>query len=75
VITDLVVSMDDRFLCVTNSLYSTWDNQFYPGLRSWLLRVRGCLRRTRGILVARGRGSASTPNAISAEAPGERGPP
>jgi methanethiol oxidase len=24
---------------VTNSLYSTWDNQFYPGLRSWLLRV------------------------------------
>jgi hypothetical protein len=24
---------------VTNSLYSTWDNQFYPELRSWLLKV------------------------------------
>ena len=23
----------------SNSLYSTWDNQFYPGLESWLLRV------------------------------------
>ena len=33
------VSLDGRRLYVTNSLYSTWDNQFYPGLRSWLLRV------------------------------------
>jgi len=33
------LSMDGRRLYVTNSLYSTWDNQFYPGLRSWLLRV------------------------------------
>ena len=31
--------MDGRRLYVTNSLYSTWDNQFYPELRSWLLRV------------------------------------
>jgi hypothetical protein len=31
--------LDGRRLYVTNSLYSTWDNQFYPELRSWLLRV------------------------------------
>jgi methanethiol oxidase len=28
-----------RRLYVTNSLYSTWDNQFYPEMRSWLLHV------------------------------------
>ena len=33
------LSLDGRRLYVTNSLYSSWDNQFYPGLRSWLLRV------------------------------------
>jgi selenium-binding protein 1 len=36
------LSLDGRRLYVTNSLYSTWDNQFYPDLRSWLLRVN-CL--------------------------------
>ncbi len=35
----LQLSLDGKRLYVTNSLYSTWDNQFYPGLRSWLLRV------------------------------------
>lgn len=35
----LQLSMDGRRLYVTNSLYSTWDNQFYPGLRSWLLKI------------------------------------
>ena len=35
----LQLSLDGRRLYVTNSLYSTWDNQFYPGLSSWLLRV------------------------------------
>jgi selenium-binding protein 1 len=35
----LQLSLDARRLYATNSLYSTWDNQFYPGLRSWLLRV------------------------------------
>jgi selenium-binding protein 1 len=35
----LQLSYDGRRLYVTNSLYSTWDNQFYPQLRSWLLRV------------------------------------
>jgi selenium-binding protein 1 len=38
----LQLSFDGRRLYVSNSLYSTWDNQFYPGLRSWLLRVN-CL--------------------------------
>jgi methanethiol oxidase len=33
------LSLDGRRLYVTNSLYSSWDNQFYPGLRSWLLKV------------------------------------
>jgi methanethiol oxidase len=33
------LSLDGRRLYVTNSLYSTWDNQFYPGLRSWLMKV------------------------------------
>ena len=27
----LQLSLDGRRLYVTNSLYSTWDNQFYPG--------------------------------------------
>ena len=35
----LQLSFDGRRLYVTNSLYSTWDDQFYPGLRSWLLKV------------------------------------
>jgi selenium-binding protein 1 len=33
------LSYDGRRLYVTNSLYSTWDNQFYPELRSWLTRI------------------------------------
>ena len=35
----LQLSLDGRRIYVTNSLYSTWDDQFYPELRSWLLRV------------------------------------
>jgi selenium-binding protein 1 len=35
----LQLSLDGRRLYVTNSLYSTWDDQFYPELRSWLLRI------------------------------------
>jgi selenium-binding protein 1 len=35
----LQLSFDGRRLYVSNSLYSTWDNQFYPEMRSWLLRV------------------------------------
>ncbi len=35
----LQLSLDGRRLYVTNSLYSSWDNQFYPDLRSWLLKV------------------------------------
>jgi selenium-binding protein 1 len=35
----LQISMDGRRLYVTNSLYSTWDNQFYPGMKSWMLKI------------------------------------
>lgn len=38
----LQLSLDGRRLYVTNSLYSTWDNQFYPEIAkqgSWLLQV------------------------------------
>jgi selenium-binding protein 1 len=35
----LQLSYDGRRLYVTNSLYSTWDNQFYPELRSWLMKI------------------------------------
>jgi methanethiol oxidase len=35
----LQLSYDGRRLYVTNSLLSTWDNQFYPELRSYLLKV------------------------------------
>ena len=35
----LQLSLDGKRLYVTNSLHSTWDNQFYPELRSWLLKV------------------------------------
>ena len=35
----LQLSMDGRRLYVTNSLYSTWDNQFYPGMSSWMLKL------------------------------------
>jgi selenium-binding protein 1 len=36
----LQLSLDGRRLYVTNSLYSSWDDQFYPdGVRSWLLKI------------------------------------
>lgn len=35
----LQLSMDGRRLYVTNSLYSTWDNQFYPGMSPWMLKI------------------------------------
>jgi methanethiol oxidase len=38
----LQTSLDGDRVYVTNSLYSTWDNQFYPGIRGWMTRlVRG----------------------------------
>jgi selenium-binding protein 1 len=34
------VSRDGRRVYVTNSLYSTWDDQFYPaGLKGWMARI------------------------------------
>jgi selenium-binding protein 1 len=35
----LQLSLDGRRLYVTNSLYSTWDNQFYPNLESWMVKI------------------------------------
>jgi selenium-binding protein 1 len=35
----LQLSYDGRRLYVTNSLLSSWDNQFYPDLRSYLLKI------------------------------------
>ncbi len=33
------ISRDGRRLYVTNSLYSTWDDQFYPGLKGWMAKI------------------------------------
>ncbi|MFZ8840784.1 MAG: selenium-binding protein SBP56-related protein [Pyrobaculum sp.] len=33
------VSRDGRRVYITNSLYSSWDNQFYPGLRGWMAKI------------------------------------
>jgi selenium-binding protein 1 len=34
------ISRDGRRLYVTNSLYRTWDDQFYPdGVKGWLAKV------------------------------------
>jgi selenium-binding protein 1 len=35
----LQLSMDGQRLYVTSSLLSTWDNQFYPGHRSWMVKI------------------------------------
>ena len=36
----LEVSRDAKRVYVTNSLYSTWDNQFYPeGIKGWLVKL------------------------------------
>ena len=34
------LSRDGRRIYLTNSLYRTWDEQFYPdGLRGWLVKI------------------------------------
>lgn len=35
----LQLSMDGERLYVTSSLLSTWDNQFYAGHRSWMVKI------------------------------------
>ncbi len=35
----LQVSLDGERVYVSNSLYSTWDNQFYPDLKGWLTKL------------------------------------
>ncbi len=32
-------SLDGERVYVTNSLFSTWDNQFYPGIEGWLVKL------------------------------------
>jgi selenium-binding protein 1 len=32
-------SLDGNRIYVTNSLFSTWDNQFYPDIRGWLVKL------------------------------------
>src|SRR5262249_28796168 len=33
------VSRDGRRIYVTNSFYSRWDDQFYPGFRGWMVKL------------------------------------
>jgi methanethiol oxidase len=33
------ISRDGRRVYVTNSLYSSWDDQFYPGLCGWMAKI------------------------------------
>jgi selenium-binding protein 1 len=34
------VSRDGKRIYLTNSLYRTWDEQFYPdGLRGWMVKI------------------------------------
>jgi methanethiol oxidase len=33
------LSRDGRRVYLTNSLYSAWDDQFYPGLRGWMVKL------------------------------------
>jgi selenium-binding protein 1 len=34
------VSRDGRRVYLTNSLYASWDSQFYPdGIRGWMVKV------------------------------------
>lgn len=32
-------SRDGQRIYLTNSLYSSWDNQFYPGLKGWMAKI------------------------------------
>lgn len=33
-------SLDGRRMYLTNSLYTTWDDQFYPdGLKGWMVKI------------------------------------
>jgi methanethiol oxidase len=33
------ISRDGKRVYVTNSLYSSWDDQFYPGLKGWMVKL------------------------------------
>ena len=55
------VSRDGRRVYVTNSLYRTWDEQFYPdGIRGWMAKLDA---EPNGGIDARSRTSCSSPTA------------
>ena len=33
------ISRDGRRVYATNSLYSSWDDVFYPGLSGWMIKI------------------------------------
>jgi selenium-binding protein 1 len=33
------ISRDGRRVYTTNSLYSSWDDQLYPGLTGWMVKI------------------------------------
>jgi selenium-binding protein 1 len=35
----LQASLDGKRVYATNSLFSTWDNQFYPDIRGWMVKL------------------------------------
>jgi selenium-binding protein 1 len=36
----IAVSRDGRHVYVTNSFYSRWDDQFYPGFQGWMVKLQ-----------------------------------
>jgi methanethiol oxidase len=36
----IAVGRDGRRVYVTNSFYSRWDDQFYPGCRGWMVKLQ-----------------------------------
>jgi selenium-binding protein 1 len=74
----LQLSLDGKRLFVTNSLFSTWDNQFYPDIAkqgSWLLQIhcdteRGGLRADERLLVDFGKEPAGPVRAHEIRYPG-----
>jgi selenium-binding protein 1 len=74
----LQLSLDGRRLYVTNSLYSTWDNTFYPQIAkqgSWLVQIdcdteRGGMRLNENFLVDFGKEPAGPVRAHEIRYPG-----
>ena len=67
-------SLDGDRVYVSNSLFSTWDNQFYPGIKGWLTKLDrqadGTLRARPGLL--RGLPRAGRRRAAARDPPARR---